>query len=87
MDAELDLSSRGEQSVLAIISHLSRTSKVIDEELDWPRYLHDLPSLDAHEIDEALTNSIVDVNEWLHTDEVRAALAECESKLQKLRRK
>ncbi len=60
---------------------------VIDVELDWPLNCHDRPSLDALEIDEALTSSIVDANKWLHTDGVRTALAECEIKLGKLRKK
>lgn len=85
MEAELDLSASEGQKIVAITAHLGRTSRVIDEEREQPRQMHDRLWLVALEIDQALADSKSKLDPCLHTPGVKEALGQCTVKLNELK--
>jgi hypothetical protein len=85
MDAELALSFGREQQIRAVAAHLTRSSGVIQAEInDLPR-LHARPEWDAIEIDEALQKGMLILQKHLSASEVKAGLATCQDQLKKLK--
>ena len=85
MEAELDLSSRRGQQVDAITDHLSRVSRIIDEERKHTTICRGINGRDAAIIEESLEKFKASWGPWVAAGGIDELLDQCKAKLQKLR--
>ena len=85
METELDLSSRGDQQILAITDHLRRVSEIIDEERKCTTICRGVNLRDATNIEDCLENSKAVWEPWIADRKIDDLLDQCKVKVQKLR--